>query len=148
MVFAEAAEDRRDLMALVDDQRAAPAEPAAGRRIDDLRRLTRVAFDRGEAVDDVPGAAGALLNLVVVELFAGQRKAARMLAEQAVEAFRPQGYLRLEAWTRLLAAELARDDGDVETLSRHGRVAVEIFARLGSRIGIARAAALPLTAPR
>jgi hypothetical protein len=24
----------------------------------------------------------------------------------------PQGYLRLEAWTRLLAAELARDDGD------------------------------------
>ncbi|MEU4291102.1 BTAD domain-containing putative transcriptional regulator [Kribbella sp. NPDC026596] len=121
---------------------AAAGDPATG------RRLTRVALDRGEAVDDVPGAAGALLNLVVVELFAGRRKAARMLAEQAVEAFRPQGYLRLEAWTRLLAAELARDDGDVETLSRHGWVAVEIFARLGSRIGIARAAALPLTAAR
>ncbi|WP_405070381.1 tetratricopeptide repeat protein [Kribbella sp. NBC_01510] len=116
---------------------AAAGDPAAG------RRLTRVAFDRGEAVDDVPGAAGALLNLVVVELFAGQRQAARALAEQVVEAFHPQGYLRLEAWARLLAAELARDDGDTETLFRHGRIASGIFARLGCRIGTARAAALP-----
>ena len=120
---------------------AAAGDPGAG------RRLTRIALDRGEAVDDVPGAAGALLNLVVVEMFAGQRHAARLLAEQAVEAFHPQGYLRLEAWARLLAAELARDDGDTETLARHGRAASELFARLGCRIGIARAAALPLTTP-
>ncbi|WP_406049400.1 BTAD domain-containing putative transcriptional regulator [Kribbella sp. NBC_00889] len=107
------------------------------------RRLTRIAVDRGEAVDDVPGAAGALLNLVIVELFAGERHAARMLAEQVIEAFHPQGYLRLEAWIRLLAAELAQDDGDTETLARHGRAASELFARLGCHIGTARAAALP-----
>ena len=116
---------------------AAAGDPEAG------RRLTRVARDRGEAVDDAPGAAGALLNLVIVELFAGERKAARLLAEQAIEAFQPQGYLRLEAWVRLLAAELAQDDGDAETLARHGRVAYELFARLGCRIGTARAASLP-----
>ena len=75
--------------------------------------------------------AGALLDLAVVELFAGERHAARVLAEQAVEAFHPQGYLRLEAWARLLAAELARDDGDAEALARHGRAAAELFARAG-----------------
>lgn len=116
---------------------AAGGDPGTG------RRLTRIALDRGEAVDDAPGAAGALLNLVVVELYAGQRQVARMLVEQAVQALRPQGYLRLEAWARLLAAELARDDGDVETLAEHGRVAAEIFGRLGCRIGTARTAALP-----
>lgn len=116
---------------------AAAGDPEAG------RRLTRIAFDRGDSVDDRPGAAGTLLNLVVVELFAGERRTARMLAEQAVEAFRPQGYLRLEAWGRLLAAELAADDGDAEALIGHGRVASEIFAKLGCRIGSARAAALP-----
>ena len=62
-----------------------------------------------------------------------------------MEAFRPQGYLRLEAWARLLAAELARDDGDAEAARRHGRAAVAISSpALGCRIGIARAAALPL----
>ena len=61
-----------------------------------------------------------------------------------MEAFHPQGYLRLEAWARLLAAELARDDGDAEALVRHGRAAAELFARVGCRIGTARAAALPL----
>ncbi len=116
---------------------AAAGDPEAG------RRLTRVARDRGEAVDDAPGAAGAVLNLVIVELFAGERQAARLLAEQAIEAFQRQGYLRLEAWVRLLAAELAQVDGDAETLARHGRAAYEIFARLGCRIGTARAAALP-----
>jgi tetratricopeptide (TPR) repeat protein len=112
---------------------AAAGDPGTG------RRLTRVALERGQAVEDAPAAGGALLNLVVVELFAGKRQAARKLAEEAVEAFRPQGYLRLEAWARLLAAELARDDGDRETLARHGRVASEIFARLGCLIGTARA---------
>ncbi|TCM49287.1 BTAD domain-containing putative transcriptional regulator [Kribbella sp. VKM Ac-2568] len=117
---------------------AAAGDPGEG------RRFTRIALDRGEAVDDVPAVAGALLDLVIVELFAGQRQAARALAEQAVEAFHPQGYLRLEAWARLLAAELARDDGDSEVLARQGRTAAEIFARLGCRIGTARAAALQL----
>lgn len=115
---------------------AASGDPGTG------RRLTRAALDRGEAVDDAPAAGGALLNLAVVELFAGERRTARILAEQAVDAFHPQGYLRLEAWTRLLAAELAVEDGDTEVLDRHGPAALEIFTRLGCRIGTARADAL------
>jgi predicted ATPase/DNA-binding SARP family transcriptional activator len=107
------------------------------------RRFARTAPDRGEAVDDGPGVAGALLDLAVVELFGGERHSARVLAERAVGAFQPQGYVRLEAWARLLAAELARDDGDTEALIRHGRPAADLFARLGCRIGTARAAALP-----
>ncbi|MFF0338898.1 BTAD domain-containing putative transcriptional regulator [Kribbella sp. NPDC004875] len=115
---------------------AAAGDPAEG------RRLTRIAVDRGDAVDDRPGAAGALLDLVVVELFAGERRTARALAEQAVAAFRPQGYLRLEAWGRLIAAELAADDGDTQARTGHGQVAAELFGRLGCRIGTARTAAL------
>ncbi|HEY3561768.1 MAG TPA: BTAD domain-containing putative transcriptional regulator [Kribbella sp.] len=116
---------------------AAAGDPDAG------RRLTRGALDRGEAVDDAPAAGGALLNLAVVELLAGERRTARILTEQAVDAFHPQGYLRLEAWTRLLAAELAVADGDTEVVDRHWPVASAIFTRLGCRIGTARAAALP-----
>jgi predicted ATPase/DNA-binding SARP family transcriptional activator len=103
------------------------------------RRLARTAFDRAESVDDGPGAAGALLNLAVVELFAGSRGRARELTSQAVEAFVPQGYLRLEAWARLLAAELADDEA---ARQRHGRAALELFGRLGNRLGYARAKAL------
>jgi hypothetical protein len=61
-----------------------------------------------------------------------------------VQAYRPQGYLRLEGWARLLAAELAVEAGDMEAVTRHGHPAVELFARVGCRLGIARAAALPL----
>jgi predicted ATPase len=107
------------------------------------RKYARLALDRGEAVDDGPGVAGALLDLAVVELFAGERHSARVLADQAVEAYEPQGFVRLEAWARLLAAELARDDNDSDALARHGRTAAELFARLGSRIGMSRAVALP-----
>jgi predicted ATPase len=117
---------------------------AAAGDLEEGRRFARLALDRGEAVDDGPGVAGALLDLAVVELFAGEWRAARALAKRAVEAFRPQGYLRLEAWARLLAAELARDDRDPEALVWHGRAAAELFARVGCRIGTARAAALPL----
>jgi tetratricopeptide (TPR) repeat protein len=120
---------------------AAAGDPAEG------RRFARLALDRGEAVDDGPGVAGALLGLAVVELLAGERHTARVLTEQAAEAYQPQGYLRLEAWVRLLAAELARDDGDAKALTRHGRAAVALFARLGCRIGTARAAALQLGQP-
>ncbi|MEV6848213.1 BTAD domain-containing putative transcriptional regulator [Actinoplanes sp. NPDC051411] len=103
------------------------------------RRLARTAWEHGESVDDGPGVAGALLDLAVVELFAGDRGRARSLTSQAVEAFVPQGYLRLEAWTRLLARELAPDDPASE---RHGRVALELFGRLGCRLGYARAKAM------
>ncbi len=80
----------------------------------------------------------------MVELFGGERHRARVLTEQAVEALEPQGYLRLEAWSRLLAAELARDDGDPDALERHGRAADRLFRRLKCQIGTARAADLPL----
>ncbi|HEU4947533.1 MAG TPA: BTAD domain-containing putative transcriptional regulator [Kribbella sp.] len=116
---------------------------AAAGDLGEGRRFARLALDRGESVDDRPGVAGALLDLAVVEVFAGQRHAARELADQAVEAFQPQGYLRIEAWARLLAAELARDEGDSEALARLGGTAAELFTRLGCRIGTARAAALP-----
>jgi predicted ATPase/DNA-binding SARP family transcriptional activator len=107
------------------------------------RRFARAALDRGEAVDDGPGVGGGLLNLAVVELIAGERHHARILVEQAIEALEPQGYLRMEAWTRLLAAELARDDGDPDAVESHGRTAVDLFDRIGCRLGAARAAALP-----
>ena len=120
---------------------------AAAGELAEGRRFARIALDRLEAVDDGPGVAGALLDLAIVELFAGERQAARALVEQAVEAYHPQGYLRLEAWTRLLAAELARDDSDAEALVTHGRAAADLFARLGCHIGTARAAALPNRRP-
>ncbi|MGA5304664.1 BTAD domain-containing putative transcriptional regulator [Nucisporomicrobium flavum] len=110
------------------------------------RRVARSALDRFEAVDDEPGVGGALLNLSVVEMFAGERHRARVLAEQAVDAFAPQGYLRLDAWTRLLAAELAVAENDLPAVQRHGRAARALFRRLGCRIGRARADALPLGA--
>ncbi len=117
---------------------------AAAGDLNEGRRFARLALDRGEAVEDGPGVAGALLNLAVVELFGGEPRAARGLAEQAVDAFHPQGYLRLEAWACLLAAELALDEGDKEGLVQHGRAATDLFARVGCHIGTTRAAALPL----
>ena len=101
-----------------------------------------MALDRGEAVDDGPGVAGAMLNLAVLELYAGERPRARMFIEQAVEAFDPQGYVRLDAWAQLLAAELAGDDGDLAARDRHGRAAEQLFRRLDCRIGRARIEAL------
>jgi predicted ATPase/DNA-binding SARP family transcriptional activator/tetratricopeptide (TPR) repeat protein len=120
---------------------------AAAGDVTEGRRLARTAWEHGESVDDGPGVAGALLDLAVVELFAGERGRARVFTQQAVEAFVPQGYLRLEAWARLLAAELARDDGDRPAEEQHGRAAHDLFQRLGGRLGLARAAALSLAKP-
>ncbi len=117
---------------------------AAAGQLDEGRRLGRMALDRGEAVGDGPGVAGALLDLAVVELFGGERQPARLLAERAAEAFHPQGYPRLEAWPLLLAAELAHESGDRDAVIKHGGAATELFGRAGCRIGLARAAALPL----
>jgi hypothetical protein len=99
------------------------------------RRYARIALDRSTAVDDAPGVGGALLNLAVIELYGGDRQRARVLTERAVDTFEPQGFLRLEAWTRLLAAELG---GPPE----HLRVANALFGRLGCRLGAPRAEAL------
>jgi predicted ATPase/DNA-binding SARP family transcriptional activator len=115
---------------------------AAAGDLDDGRRLARLARDLGDTLDDGPGVAGALLNLAVVELFADEPAAARVFVEQAVEAFAPQGYVRLDAWARLLAAELAAGASDQEVVVRHGRTAAALFAHLGCRIAAPRVAAL------
>jgi tetratricopeptide (TPR) repeat protein len=99
------------------------------------RRYARIALDRGRAVDDRPGVGGALLNLAVIELLGGDRQRARVLTERAAEVFEPQGFLRVEAWVRLLAAELGAPP-------EHLRIAHALFDRLGCRIGSPRAEAL------
>jgi tetratricopeptide (TPR) repeat protein len=108
---------------------------AAAGDVAEGRRRVRIALDRGTAVDDAPAVGGALLNLAVIELYGGDRQRARVLTERAVEAFEPQGFLRLEAWVRLLAAELG---GPPE----HLRIASALFGRLGCRLGSPRAEAL------
>lgn len=108
---------------------------AAAGDVAEGRRYARIALDRGTAVDDAPGAGGALLNLAVIELYGGDRQRARVLTERAAEAFEPQGFLRLEAWARLLAAELGAP-------AEHRRIAHALFGRLGCRLGLPRAEAL------
>jgi len=98
----------------------------------EARRYARIALDRSTAVDDAPGVGGALLNLGVIELYGGDRQRARVLTERAVEVFGPQGFLRLEAWARLLAAELGAP-------AEHLRAAHALFTRLGCRLGLPRA---------
>jgi hypothetical protein len=97
------------------------------------RRLTRIALAHGEEVEDGPGVGGSLLAIAVVELFAGDLALSRVLAEQAAEAFRPQGYRGLTAWTLQFAAELAETDG---------AEAAALFVEVGSLLGQERAAAL------
>jgi predicted ATPase/DNA-binding SARP family transcriptional activator len=115
---------------------------AAGGDFDAGRRLTRLALAQGEEVEDGPGVAGSLLAIAVVELFAGDLALSRVLAEQAAEAFRPQGYRKLTAWTLQLAAELAAADGHREAARRNGAEAAALFAEVGSLLGRARAADL------
>ena len=86
------------------------AEAAAGDS-DRGRESVRAALARVEAIDDRPGEAGILLDLAVVELVAGETRAARALAEGAADLFRPQGYRRIEALIRTFAAQLAAEQG-------------------------------------
>jgi tetratricopeptide (TPR) repeat protein len=106
---------------------------AAGGDFDAGRRLTRIALAHGEEVEDSPGVGGSLLAIAVVELFAGDLALSRVLAEQAAEAFRPQGYRGLTAWTLQFAAELAEADG---------AEAAALFVEVGNLLGQERAAAL------
>jgi tetratricopeptide (TPR) repeat protein len=117
------------------------AEAAAG-DLDTGRRLARIALSQGEEIEDGPGVAGSLLNLAVLELFAGDPALSRGLVEQAVEAFRPQGYPRLTAWSLQLAAELALADGARDAARRWGAEAATLFTGVGCRIGRSRATAL------
>ena len=116
-------------------------EAAAG-DIEAARELARSAVARGEEVDDGPGVAGGLLDLAVVELFAGDLALSRHLAEQAAGAFRAQGYPRLTAWVLQFAAELALAGGAAQAARRHGAEAAALFAESDCQIGSSRSAAL------
>jgi hypothetical protein len=102
----------------------------------------RAALARLEAINDGAGAAGIVSNLAAVELLAGQTHTARVLAEDAVELYRPQGFSRLDALALTFAAELAGLAGDRPAMRRHATEARRLFAELGCRPGERRAAAL------
>jgi len=110
---------------------------AAGGDFDAARRRVRLALAQGEEVEDGPGVGGSRLAAAVVELFAGDVALSAVLTRQAADAFRPQGYRRLTAWTLQLAAELAGAEG--RDLAAE---AAALFAGVGCRLGRERAAAL------
>src|SRR5206468_4214143 len=70
------------------------AEAALGDH-DRGRRSVRSALTQLEAINDKAGTASVIANLAAVELVAGETHAARVLADNAVELSRPQGFLRL-----------------------------------------------------
>jgi hypothetical protein len=82
------------------------------------------------------------LDLAVVELFSGDVALGRRLADQAADAFRPQGYARLTAWALEFAAELAMDDGAYRAARRYVAESAELFSQADCRIGRSRAVAL------
>ena len=117
------------------------AEAAAGDS-DRGRESVRAALARVEAIEDRPGEAGILLDLAVVELVAGETRAARALAEGAVDLFRPQGYRRMDALALTFAGQLAAEQGDHEVARRHAEEAERLFAEMGHQPGRQRAAAV------
>jgi predicted ATPase/DNA-binding SARP family transcriptional activator len=106
------------------------------------RRSVQAALAQLEAINDAAGAPGVIVNLAVVELVAGELHAARVLADNAVELYRPQGFSRLDALTRMLAAQLAGREGDQPATHRHADDARRLFADFGCRPGEERAAAM------
>ena len=115
------------------------AEAALGDH-DRGRRSVRAALTQLEAVNDKAGAASVLANLAAVELVAGETHAARVLADNAVELSRGQGFRRLDALTRTLAAQLAGQEGDHAAARRLATEARDLFADFGCRPGEERAA--------
>ncbi len=110
------------------------------------RRIVGEALAGSEAIDDAPWTAGSLLARGVVELYAGDRRAALTCFERALDALTPQGYDRLEAWPRLVAAELADELGESARASRHRERAAALVARVGCRLATQRLA-LPASPP-
>jgi len=117
------------------------AEAAAGDS-DRGRESVRAALARVEAIEDRPGEAGILLDLAIVELVAGETRAARALAEGAIDLFRPQGYRRMDALALTFAGQLAAEQGDHAVARRHAEEAESLFAEMGHHPGQQRAAAV------
>jgi predicted ATPase/DNA-binding SARP family transcriptional activator len=117
------------------------AEAAVGDH-DRGRGSVRAALVQLEAISDSAGAASVMANLAAVELMAGETHAARVLADNAVELARPQGFRRLNALNRTLAAQLASQEGDQLAASQHASDARQLFAGFGCRPGAERAAAV------
>jgi predicted ATPase/DNA-binding SARP family transcriptional activator len=102
------------------------------------RTIVGEALAGAQAIDDAPSTGGALLALGVVELYAGERRAAQAFFERAIEALAPQGFIRIEAWTRLVAGELAAEFGERARAQRHQDRAAAVFARLRCRVAAER----------
>jgi predicted ATPase/DNA-binding SARP family transcriptional activator len=117
------------------------AETAAGDH-DRGRRSVQAALAQLEAINDGAGAPGLVVDLAVVELVAGEPHAASVLAANAAELYRPQGFHRLEALTQTLAARLAGREGDQATAYRYAEEARRLFADFGCRPGEQRAAGM------
>jgi hypothetical protein len=115
------------------------AEAAVGDH-DRGRRSVRAALQQLEAINDSAGTPGVMANLAAVELMAGEIHAARVIADNAVELSRPQGFKRLDALTRTLAAQLAGLEGDQVAARRHANEARRLFADFRCRPGEKRAA--------
>ena len=120
------------------------AEAAVGDH-DRGRRSVRSALQQLEAINDGAGAPGVMANLAAVELMAGEIHAARVIADNAVELARPQGFGRLDALTRTFAAQLADREGDHVAARRHASEARRLFAEFKCRPGEERAAAVVAT---
>ncbi len=117
------------------------AEAAAG-DVDRGRESVRAALARVEAIEDRPGEAGVLLDLAVVELVAGETRAARALAESAIDVFHPQGYRRMDALVLTFAGQLAAEQGDPAAARRHAAEAERLFVQMRHKPGRQRAAAV------
>jgi tetratricopeptide (TPR) repeat protein len=120
------------------------AEAAAGDH-DRGRRSVRAALQQLGAINDGAGAPGVMANLAAVELMAGETHAARVIADNAVELARPQGFRRLDALTRTFAAQLAAREGDQVAARRYAGEARRLFAEFECRPGEERAAAVVAT---
>jgi predicted ATPase/DNA-binding SARP family transcriptional activator len=120
------------------------AEAAVGDQ-DRGRRSVRAALQQLEAINDGAGTPGVMTNLAAVELMAGETHAARVIADNAVELARPQGFGRLDALTRTFAAQLAAREGDHVAARRHAGEARRLFAEFRCRPGEERAAAVIAT---
>jgi hypothetical protein len=120
------------------------AEAAVGDH-DRGRKSVRAALLQLEAINDSAGTPGVMVNLAAVELMAGETHAARVIADNAVELARPQGFGRLDALTRTFAAQLADREGDHVAARRHAGEAGRLFADFGCRPGEERVATLLAT---
>jgi tetratricopeptide (TPR) repeat protein len=80
--------------------------------IEDGRRAGRACLAAFQGVQDRPSIANAWATLANIELAGGDIRAARDLYDRAIAEFADQSWPRVEAWHRLVAAELCAELGE------------------------------------